>query len=458
MHLTKLELTDLRGAGAEPLTIDLARATQRAQPGASLAGWTVIAGPNGYGKTTILQALAASLVGAGGGRLLIGPNDDRWIRAGADEAVTTAWLRAVLGDDGGLPHERLAGLTRLQARWRRGGQVIARPGGSQSSLIVRQFWGTFAQDARPDGWLFVAYGPQRAALRSSNEAHELLTTTPPRVSAMVSLFRQDAALELGLEWLRRLAIERLREQHTVDASLVIDATLRILSDGLLFTDAARPARLNDEGELLVSAPGGKELPIAALGDGHRALLLLVLDLLCQVERFSPGRLLKDALRWLHAPDLTPDVRLSGVVVIDEPENHLHPALQQGLGFWLKTHFPNIQFIVCTHSALVCQAASPGGLFTMPRPFVVSPVTQETWEAVVNGSLDDAIMTELFGLDSPIAPEGQRLREELGRIEREMQRRPATEDMIRRREELLALLPSRLDVEVAEALRALAEVR
>ena len=46
----------------------------------------------------------------------------------------------------------------------------------------------------------------------------------------------------------------------------------------------------------------------------------------------------------------------GVILIDEIDAHLHPAWQKRIGFWLKAHFPNIQFIVTTHSPFICQAA------------------------------------------------------------------------------------------------------
>jgi len=35
----------------------------------------------------------------------------------------------------------------------------------------------------------------------------------------------------------------------------------------------------------------------------------------------------------------------GVVLIDEIDAHLHPEWQREIGFWLKRHFPKIQFLV-----------------------------------------------------------------------------------------------------------------
>jgi predicted ATPase len=53
---------------------------------------------------------------------------------------------------------------------------------------------------------------------------------------------------------------------------------------------------------------------------------------------------------------------SGVELIDEVDAHLHPEWQREVGFWLKRHFPKIQFLVTTHSPSICQAAAPNGLF------------------------------------------------------------------------------------------------
>jgi predicted ATP-binding protein involved in virulence len=48
-------------------------------------------------------------------------------------------------------------------------------------------------------------------------------------------------------------------------------------------------------------------------------------------------------------DGVPVISSPGVVIIDEIDAHLHVSWQKRIGGWLKTHFPNIQFIVTTHS-------------------------------------------------------------------------------------------------------------
>lgn len=52
-------------------------------------------------------------------------------------------------------------------------------------------------------------------------------------------------------------------------------------------------------------------------------------------------------------------------MIDEVDAHLHPTWQQHIGFWLTKRFPEMQFIVTTHSPLICQAATT--VFKLPTP-------------------------------------------------------------------------------------------
>jgi predicted ATP-binding protein involved in virulence len=53
-----------------------------------------------------------------------------------------------------------------------------------------------------------------------------------------------------------------------------------------------------------------------------------------------------------------------VILIDA---HLHPTWQKNVGKWFQDRFPNIQFIVTTHSPLICQAATHGSVWHLPHP-------------------------------------------------------------------------------------------
>jgi len=114
----------------------------------------------------------------------------------------------------------------------------------------------------------------------------------------------------------------------------------------------------------------------------------------------------------------PIVKNSGVVLVDEMELHLHPAWQQKIGYWLKAHFPNIQFIVTTHSPFICQAAdglirlSPSGA---GRP-AAEILNKQDFTQVVTGGADDAVVSALFGLPHAHSLKVEEQRDRLARLE------------------------------------------
>ncbi|MBT2545247.1 AAA family ATPase [Streptomyces sp. ISL-44] len=74
MYVTKVQLTDIKGFGGP-------RAVELVLPGRG--GWTVIAGRNSSGKSTLLQAVALALSGPSVARSLVAENFGGWISASA---------------------------------------------------------------------------------------------------------------------------------------------------------------------------------------------------------------------------------------------------------------------------------------------------------------------------------------------------------------------------------------
>ena len=83
---------------------------------------------------------------------------------------------------------------------------------------------------------------------------------------------------------------------------------------------------------------GIPLSIEQLSDGEKCMIALVGDLARRLVVANPKR-----DEPLHG---------KGIVLIDEIELHLHPAWQKGVLPRLLEVFPNVQFVVTTHSPLV----------------------------------------------------------------------------------------------------------
>jgi hypothetical protein len=79
--------------------------------------------------------------------------------------------------------------------------------------------------------------------------------------------------------------------------------------------------------------------------------------------------------------------------------HLHPTWQRRVGFWFRKHFPNIQFLVTTHSPLICPAASVGSIYLLPRPGESDGggmLRGMRRRRLIDGNVLDAYGTEVFG--------------------------------------------------------------
>ncbi|NJK33031.1 MAG: AAA family ATPase, partial [Deltaproteobacteria bacterium] len=261
--------------------------------------------------------------------------------------------------------------------------------------------------ARGRGWMIAGYGPQRRLQGHSNRALELMQESSG-VASLVTLFHDDASLAEATVWLRELAL-----RSSSRAALAVEDLLVLLNDGLL-PDGMSAKRVDDEGTLIVEQDG-LELPLDRLSDGYRAVAALVFDILYRLS-VAYG---VDAVE-LDKSKSYPRVIIGcpGVVLIDEVETHLHPSWQKQIGFWLVEHFPNLQFIVTTHSAFVCQAALHGSLIRLSPPGDPRPpgrLDGRSYWTVVNGSPDEAALTELFGLERLISADAEALRDEVAEL-------------------------------------------
>ncbi len=99
--------------------------------------------------------------------------------------------------------------------------------------------------------------------------------------------------------------------------------------------------IRKEDHLKVVLTNGEEMLFETLPLGYRRVLSMVFEIAYRNFILNKRVLLDDRV-------MEPE----GVVIIDEVELHLHPALTQEIVERLSFVFPNIQFIVSTHSPLV----------------------------------------------------------------------------------------------------------
>lgn len=92
-----------------------------------------------------------------------------------------------------------------------------------------------------------------------------------------------------------------------------------------------------------------------LSSGYAAILDIVLDLIVRMEKKTNKSFVFD---------------MQGVVLIDEIETHLHLELQKNILPMLTTIFPNIQFIVSTHSPFILNSLEDAVIYDLEKNIMV----------------------------------------------------------------------------------------
>ncbi len=103
-------------------------------------------------------------------------------------------------------------------------------------------------------------------------------------------------------------------------------------------------------QLMISIEGRK-LTVEQLSDGQRLLFFLVGEIVWRLMVLNPC--LEDPMQG------------SGIVVIDDVEQHLHPQWQSKIIDRLLAAFPQLQFIITTHSPLVISCVPKECLYQLP---------------------------------------------------------------------------------------------
>lgn len=96
--------------------------------------------------------------------------------------------------------------------------------------------------------------------------------------------------------------------------------------------------IGTEGELFIKK-SGRFIKLEQLSDGEKKIILMVADIASRIAQLNPT--LEEPL-----------INANGVVMIDEIEQHLHPAWQRKLIYALITTFPKIQWFFTTHSETI----------------------------------------------------------------------------------------------------------
>lgn len=141
---------------------------------------------------------------------------------------------------------------------------------------------------------------------------------------------------------------------------------------------------NDAEQPIVKLENGEIRPFNMLSDGYRYLILLAGELATRAFILNK-HLGKEVLQKIH-----------GLVIIDEFGIHLHPALQNDALIRLQKTFPNIQFIISTHSPLLLNGLKKEQVHILSINTDGKRVETNPEEDII-GLGANQILTKIFGL-------------------------------------------------------------
>lgn len=342
MHLHAITISNVRS---------IAEVSWRLADDADCSGWHVVLGDNGSGKSSFLRAVALSLVGPADAVALRQSWGD-WLRH--RERVGNIQIDFDYSptfdkfSDSGRPPKNNYCTANLQLERQPDGEVRLERG-KHTFDPGRSVWGSGA------GWFSASYGPFRR-FGGGDKDLEKLFYSHRKLARHLSVFGEAVALSECLEWLKLLQFRKL--EGNPEGQLVEPLTAFVNQSGFL-PNEARLHDISSKGVRFVDG-NGCEVDVENLSDGYRSVLSMTFELVRQLAlSYGPGA--------LFDPGDSTRVVVPGVVLIDEIDAHLHPTWQRRIGRWFCDHFPKLQFIVTTHSPLVCQAADRGSVFRLARP-------------------------------------------------------------------------------------------
>lgn len=385
MYLRRFSVTNLRS---------IAHVTMDFKAGEE-AGWHVILGSNGSGKSSLVRAFALIMMGE---REAYAARQEfqRWIRSGEEKSVIDAQISGHQGFDdlsrkGPWSSRPITLKANIEISERHRPAEVKFTGIGMTQTI----WGG------GDGWFAASFGPFRRFTGGDNK-YDRLFITNKRLASHLTALGEDVALTDASKWLSTLHSRALQEEKSgapQTSTELLHAVWDFLDKSGFFPRSEEVAVVSDD-TILLKDGNGFLIDLEEMSDGYRSALSLVLELLRQmVELYGVDRM----LRAIDSNNARVDA--PGVVFIDEVDVHLHPTWQRDIGRWLTKCFPKVQFLVTTHSPIVCRAVAneegevKGTIWKLPTlgsDETFRKVVETEFDQLVFGDVLDAFSTELFG--------------------------------------------------------------
>ncbi len=283
MYITRVEIKAIRSIKHLVWEIDVA----------SAAGWHVILGDNGSGKSTFTRCVALSLIGQRDAQFLR-LEWDSWIRVGERQGSCELNISIHENIDFDTGSEIAPGPFHMDANnnYTMDVGVMVLEGYIQNNGSIRRI-PAFLTDAtnathnhliaeKKFAGFSNSFGPFRRFTGGELE-DEKLSESNPQAYRHLSAFSERVALTEGLKWLKQLQFEAIDTvDRNPDAALLIESVRNFVNQGGLLPNGVRLLHISSAGVKFQDG-NGSEILAEEMSDGYRSVLALTFELLRQLS-------------------------------------------------------------------------------------------------------------------------------------------------------------------------------
>jgi predicted ATP-dependent endonuclease of OLD family len=401
------------------------------------AGWHVLIGDNGSGKTTILRSIALGLVGMNQSSGLV-EDWKSWFPSSSQYQKSRINLDIKLNETNRLvfPNNNKFYSSKIHIYKTQ----------QQNYLLEENFNGSdysndspFLPEELRSGQFSAGFGPFRRFTGGNAEKEKIFKNERfKNLSAHLSLFGEDVGLTEITNWLQKLQFQKLENKSEGE---IIEYIKMLLNSNDFLPYGTQLKSISSEGVFFIDG-NGETIGINQLSDGYRSILSLTLELIRQMISFLDADAVFENIRTGDPEKM--NIPLPGVVLIDEIDAHLHPTWQTRIGQWFTKYFPNLQFIVTTHSPLVCRACEKGTIWRLAAPGSnqeSGEITGTDRDRLIYGNVLDAYSTEVFGEDISQSENAEDMLKELAELNLKSFKGIITAPQKERLAELKQILPT-----------------
>jgi predicted ATPase len=366
VYASKLSVYDFRCFGKAIL--DLQYPGRSGMGTSELSNVNLILGDNGGGKSSILRAIAIAVLAPV--LLESGFVANRMVRRpGAKTSLVKVkgLLESREEETAINPNStHIEMLARFEARDTGSRDRLHLDSTPKTPIEERIF-----DDYSPEFFL-VGYGATRRVETGDFSESSARRSRGLRYQRVAGLFEDHVALRPLQTWFSKLSDER-----KMIAASILSA---ILPDNITFS-----GEFDTVDEQFIFEFNGKPTPFSSLSDGYKAFIGMAGDLIG------------------HLSDVTSDMQplelISGIVLIDEIDLHLHPEWQRTILPSLAKAFPRLQFVCTTHSPLVASTVRKENVYVTATAEDGTATIQQIEEKVYGRSAEQLLLSSYFGLQS-----------------------------------------------------------